>query len=181
MGHQQDKLKASFILTLLFFWIGLPLLAAFLSGKTDLLNWPPRPKPVDPVPFSPRLFGVVLFVEILLYGMLLRLFGCRRWRWPAQLIWPEWGWLTLLALFTSWGLAWSEVGGFLKPLKFPALWWSFICAINAVLKASFGHAPLTERPKFFLSLALMSALFWWLFELHNLFLKIISAPTSSMT
>jgi hypothetical protein len=79
----------------------------------------------------------------------------------------------LIGLVFSWILAWTRFSWFseFQTLTFTPLWVSFILLINAHTYSRTSHCLLLTRPRFFLDLFLLSALFWWYFEFLNRFVQ----------
>jgi hypothetical protein len=58
-----------------------------------------------------------------------------------------------------------------QPHTFTPLWLAYTFAVNALCLRRTGQAPATRRPAVFLALFPASALFWWLFEFLNRFVR----------
>jgi len=50
---------------------------------------------------------------------------------------------------------------------FPIIWYGYILLIDALVYRTKGSSFISSRPKAFLTLILLSAAFWWFFELFN--------------
>ena len=160
---------------------GLPLLGFILSAKPldPLLEFPPVTSTVIHEPFSWPVFGLFSVVELgLIAGLLFLLFSgttspsistSPRSRIPF----PWWGWVSLGSLIFFWMLAWTRFSWFahFQGLTFTPLWVSFIILLNAMTYQRTGRCLLLAQPRFFLSLFLWSAIFWWYFEYLNRFVQ----------
>ncbi len=159
--------------------LALPLLGLLVAGTSPapFLHLPPVHGLVRHAGFSPAAFallsvlaGLALAVPITLLGK-----GLAR-RDPAagsQRRFPWWGWPGLLLTFGSWTIAWSDIPWFapVRPFIFPPLWLGYVISINGMTHALGGHAPLLQRPRTFVGLFPLSALFWWYFEYLNRFVE----------
>ncbi len=161
--------------------LGLPLLGVFLSGKpiAPLLEFPPRTPTILHAPFSWPVFGFFSVIELgVMAGLLFLLFGGSRSSTgaiptPPPIRFPWWGWVSVCSLFLFWILAWTRFTWFadFQGLTFTPLWISFIIFLNALTYQRTGHCLLLDQPKFFLSLFVWSAGFWWYFEYLNRFVQ----------
>ena len=59
----------------------------------------------------------------------------------------------------------------IQGLTFTPLWLGFIVTVNALTFRRIGHCMMLHRPRYFLSLFPLSALFWWSFEYLNRFVQ----------
>ncbi|TLY15779.1 MAG: hypothetical protein E6K69_05470 [Nitrospirae bacterium] len=86
---------------------------------------------------------------------------------------PWWGWLGLGITSLAWVLAWNRFPwlGNLQSHTFTPLWIGYILVINALASKRTGHCMMLGRPRYFLSLFLLSAAFWWFFEYLNRFVQ----------
>lgn len=169
-------LKLSILSALL---LGLPLLGIVISGEavTSYLEFPPQTRDVTPAPFSWLIFIGTALLAVLLFLTIgwLMLRGLRHH--PSRILhtgkWPWWGWLGLVTLTMSWILAWNRFAWFSEWqwATFTPLWLSYIVVINAGTLRRSGRCLLQHRPRYFLSLFPLSALFWWYFEYLNRFVQ----------
>lgn len=159
---------------------GLPLLGAWSAGAPigEYLRFPPLTRPAAPAPFAWAAFAAVA-AAVAASLALLTARAAESWkRGPApppahagRL--PAWGWAAFAALAAAWALAWSRLP-WMAPVQahtFTPLWLAYTLAVNALCLRRTGRAPATHRPLFFLALFPASALFWWLFEFLNRFVR----------
>jgi len=161
--------------------LGLPFLGFLISGQplAPLLEFPPSPPTVNHAPFSWTIFGLFSLVEFgLMAGLVFLLFGgltssTKPFSAPPRTRFPWWGWVSLVSLFLFWLLAWTRFAWFedFQGLTFTPLWISFIIFLNALTYRRTQHCVVIDRPRFFLSLFLWSAMFWWYFEYLNRFVQ----------
>ncbi|MBU4210960.1 MAG: hypothetical protein L6437_07560 [Kiritimatiellae bacterium] len=92
---------------------------------------------------------------------------------PAARRFPIWGWLGLFFGIGAWILAWTRFDWFaaLQTFTFSPLWFAYIIIVNALTWRRTRQCMLTNRPRYFLLLFPVSALFWWLFEYLNRFVQ----------
>jgi len=79
---------------------------------------------------------------------------------------PLHGWIGFLLITVFWYLNWNLEGLRTNILFFP-LWFGYILAVDAFVYLRKGTSLLTRSKKKFISLFLISAPAWWLFELIN--------------
>ena len=161
--------------------LGLPFLGFMISGQplAPLLEFPPSTSTVAHAPFSWIVFGLFSLVEVgLIASLLFLLFGSsststKPLSAPPRTRLPWWGWVSLGSLFLFWLLAWTRFEWFadFQGLTFTPLWISFIIVLNALSYQRTGQCLLLNHPRFFISLFLWSALFWWYFEYLNRFVQ----------
>ena len=159
--------------------LAMPILGLYLTGTpiAPYLRMPPATGLVEHAQFSPLAFIVlaVAAATALAIPSLLLFKGLaqRDADGHTQRRFPWWGWLGLALTGVSWIVAWSEFAVFtaIRPFVFPPLWLGYVISINAATHALGGHAPLRQRPGFFLGLFPLSALFWWYFEYLNRFVE----------
>ncbi|MFA5042467.1 MAG: hypothetical protein WC381_01245 [Kiritimatiellia bacterium] len=86
---------------------------------------------------------------------------------------PAWGWIGIIFGAIAWILAWTRFNWFaaLQPFTFSPLWFAYIVTVNALTWRRTGQCMLTHRPRYFLLLFPVSALFWWFFEYLNRFVQ----------
>ncbi|MCS7287204.1 MAG: hypothetical protein RMK30_01375 [Anaerolineae bacterium] len=78
----------------------------------------------------------------------------------------RWGWIGLGFLAICWPLNWFLPGPRTHILFFP-LWLGLILVLDSLVFWRKGSSPLSRNPVRFAVLFLLSAPFWWLFELLN--------------
>lgn len=86
---------------------------------------------------------------------------------------PWWGWAGLGLTTLSWFLAWTRFP-WMTPLQahtFTPLWLGYILVVNGWTFARMGRCMMLHRPRYFLSLFPLSAVFWWFFEYLNRFVQ----------
>ena len=172
-----NKLSTSFILTLLL--LGLPLIGIIFSGKniSNYLEFPPQTQYVEHAGFSWYMFFVLtLVVVIFALPMEIQVYKYRK-KTPSSIksvyTFPWWGWIGLAFGITCWILAWTRFGWFenFQIFTFSPQWFSYIIIINALTIKRTGKCMLIDRPVYFLTLFIASALFWWFFEYLNRFVQ----------
>ena len=86
---------------------------------------------------------------------------------------PWWGWSGLLLGGISWFFSWTRFSWFtpFQLYTFTPLWLSYIIVVNALTYKKTSQSMLTHRPKYFLGLFFLSAIFWWYFEILNRFVQ----------
>ncbi len=88
---------------------------------------------------------------------------------PSTPFWkryPLYGYLALAVNLTTWYFAWTRIDPLYRYTFFP-LWFSFILALDALVKARCGTSLLTRAPAKFAQLFPFSILLWWIFEAFN--------------
>ncbi|MEJ2749840.1 MAG: hypothetical protein P8183_18310 [Anaerolineae bacterium] len=80
--------------------------------------------------------------------------------------WPVHGWLGLILVIIFWILNWSLPGLRTQWAFFP-LWLGYCLTVDALVYQRKGHSLLTRNPRAYVSLFLISAPAWWLFEIIN--------------
>jgi hypothetical protein len=148
------------------------------------LEFPPRTVYVNHEPFSwPVFIGLALLIVFSVGPILLRLLRATfrsstsisppSALSPQHCIFPWWGWVALAWTAIWWALAWTRFH-WMAPLQehtFTPLWLGYIVVVNAWTYARVGHCMMLHRPRYFLSLFPLSAVFWWLFEFLNRFVQ----------
>jgi hypothetical protein len=160
--------------------LGLPALGAWWAGRdlAALLHYPPIPlADVSGSVSVPVLVGGFAFVAAVVGPFVLRVLASRRCaerEAPAAMprrSFPWWGWTALAAGVAAWSLAWTRVGWF-APLQrhtYTPLWLAYIVTVNALSWRRSGRCLMLDRPRSFLALFPLSAVFWWFFEYVNRF------------
>ena len=165
------------VVVLLSLWIGLPLLGAWLAGRSiePYLEFPPVPTPGEPTSFSWVYFAVTAFLIVVVLGPFIwRVLSVQSRvpvRQPPARGFPVWGWLGIGFLAVAWILAWTRFPWFaeLQPYTFTPLWLGYVIVTNALTWQRTGACMMTHRTGYWLALFLVSTVFWWLFEYLNLF------------
>jgi hypothetical protein len=144
------------------------------------LEFPPKTLYVEHAPFSlPVLLGLGLLTLLILLPFCCRAAGAFiTAKSNAAVInhapsFPWWGYVGLLAGGMSWLLAWTRFTWFsgLQLHTFVPLWLSYILVMSALTHRRKGNCLMTRQPCAFLSLFLVSAVFWWFFEYLNRFVQ----------
>ena len=159
--------------------IGLPLLGVFLAGHPldRYLEFPPESRYVQHAADSGVAFALytifILSTTIPLAFRAIRAYRRSRARKRAVAPFPWWGWTGVAAGAITWILAWSRFPWFykLQPHTFSPLWFSYILVVNGLQLRQTGGCMLTKRPRYFIWLFPVSAIFWWFFEYLNRFVQ----------
>ncbi len=167
--------------------VGLPLLGAWLAGRelAPVFTFPP---PLD-VPAGYPRFGwpaclaVVLVLAAVFAPWLRRTVPTAPGQTPANPAvrqparpgggFPWWGWVALLWTGIWWVLAWTRFAWF-EPAQlytFFPLWLGLIVTLNALTVARTGSCLMVRSPGGWAALFGASALFWWIFEWLNRFVR----------
>lgn len=157
----------------------LPPLGLYFAGApiAPYLHIPPLHGLVQHAPYSPWAFAAVAAIAALALAVPLALLGKdlanRSPHSSSPRRFPWWGWLGLGLTMASWVVAWGDFAALadLRRFVFPPLWLGYAITINALTHSLGGHAPLRQRPGFFLALFPLSAVFWWYFEYLNRFVE----------
>ena len=171
--------QASVICVFLALVLGLPLLGVAWSGQPigHYLEFPPRTSYVEHEPFSWPVFLTLtllisLFVGLILFRILVSSLQKRFTPDVSRFTFPWWGWLGIGWTGLWWVLAWTRFPWMaLQEHTFTPLWIGYIVTVNGGTFARIGHCMMVDRPRYFLSLFPLSALFWWLFEYLNRFVQ----------
>jgi len=161
--------------------LGLPLLGVLWAGEPlgRYLEFPPRTSYVQHEPFSwPVFLTLVLLIALVVGPILLRVVkeNLRRASSPTQHSrspFPWWGWLGIGWTGLWWVVAWTRFPWLVAVQEhtFTPLWLGYIVIVNASTFARTGRCMMFYRPRYVLSLFLLSAAFWWLFEYLNRFVQ----------
>lgn len=86
---------------------------------------------------------------------------------------PWWGWLALAWTAVWWVLAWNRFGWFapLQRYTFFPLWLGLIVTVNAMVETRTATCLMRRAPLKWLTLFVVSAGFWWVFEWLNRFAR----------
>ena len=175
---QNERVRAALILVLSAAGvIAAPLIGVALSGDPlgPYLDFPPRTQPTLAAPFDWGPFAVLSLPAVgalALYGVAIA--RARPARPNAVLQpFPWFGWIGIGVGAAGWILAWSDhiVPPEWRRHTFFALWLGYILVMNGLVVHRSGRSPLTHRTGWFLALFPASALFWWLFEYLNQFVR----------
>ena len=158
-----------------------PLIGRLLAGRSirPYLEFPSVTRSVIHEPFSWTVFSAFAVVIVCVTGMGMA-FSRRTGLLPTTVRrdsrhshFPWWGWLAVGWTVLAWSVAWSrfEWMNWLQGLTFTPLWLGYIVTVNALTFRRIGHCMLLHRPRYFLSLFPLSALFWWSFEYLNRFVQ----------
>ncbi|HET8580236.1 MAG TPA: hypothetical protein VFL31_04490, partial [Nitrospiraceae bacterium] len=173
--------------------VGLPLLGVMLAGKplARYLEFPPVTRYVEHAPFSwPFFLGTAVFIVGVVAPLQIRVVTSRLTSDPSRFTlhaasftpdssrltahaFPWWGWLGLGITCLDWVLAWNRFPwlGDLQSHTFTPLWVGYILVINAFTFKRTGSCMMLDRPRYFLLLFPLSAVFWWFFEYLNRFVQ----------
>lgn len=171
------------VLALAVLLLGLPLTGVVAFGRrlSVYLQFPPLTQVVEHAGFSPVMFALVAFADLLIFVPVV-LFVWRGWSEvhggepparSARPAFPWWGWAGLLLTIGSWAFAWTRFSFFapLQPHTFTPLWLGYILVVNGLSFRRNGRSLLVHRPGLFVALFPASAFFWWFFEYLNRFVQ----------
>ncbi|HOW97708.1 MAG TPA: hypothetical protein P5567_13715 [Kiritimatiellia bacterium] len=156
----------------------LPLIGVKIRGYpvTRYLEFPPLTRYVEHAGFSWPAFVVLTLLGLALVvpmvRVLVRAWADRPRSKPARPF-PAWGWFGVVFTAAAWVLAWNRFPWFapLQRFTFTPLWLGYIVLVNALAYRRTGACMMTARPRFFLALFPVSAVFWWYFEYLNRFVQ----------
>ncbi len=179
--------RAGVICLFLTLVLGLPLLGVGWSGQPigRYLEFPPRTHYVQHEPFSWPVFLALAFLIALVIGPILFRIASTNLRPSSSLTrqaglntqhgrsFPWWGWLGIGWMGLWWGVAWARFPwvAAVQEYTFTPLWLGYIMTVSAATFARTGRCMMLQRPRYFLSLFPLSAVFWWLFEYLNRFVQ----------
>ena len=163
--------------------VALPLIGAMLSGRDlgHLFQFPPALEiPLGYPRFSWIAAGAVLVGLAALAGSWV--VGMRRPARPTtsgalccsnSRRFPRWGVVAVVWTLSWWVLAWTRCGWFEEVQRFTffPLWLGFIVTVNAGTYARVGTCLMRRTPARWYALFAVSALFWWIFEWLNRFVR----------
>ena len=155
-----------------------PLVGIALKGISidRFLEFPPLTRYVSHAPTNAFLFlaGLVLSAFLLCPVVLrfIRALKASRVLGPARSF-PKWGLGGLLLMFVAWASSWGLLPFpcWIRMWSFTPLWLGFIVFVNALSTWRLGTCLLIRKPGAFLSLFLISCIFWWYFEFLNRFVQ----------
>jgi hypothetical protein len=167
------------LIVFLLLVIGLPLLGARLAGRpaSQYMQFPPLTGLASHAAFSWPVFavlsGVALFLLLAFDIHVLRSQRSIRAAPSKVRPFPWWGSVGVMLGVVFWVLAWTRLPWFsrFQRYTFTPLWLSYILVVNALGYRRTGHCMLIDRPRFFLLLFPVSAMFWWFFEYLNRFVQ----------
>ncbi len=161
----------------------LPLIGVMLAGRSiqPYLEFPPITHSVIHQPFSWPIFAALAAVLVGALGFGVGHLSSTAVHVSQPIIhqnpprgrFPWWGWVAVCWTLLAWWLAWSRLE-WMRPfqtLTFTPLWLGYIVTANALTFRRIGHCMMLHRPRYFLSLFPLSALFWWSFEYLNRFVQ----------
>lgn len=170
--------------------LGLPLLGVLWAGEPlgRYLEFPPRTSYVQHEPFSwPVFIAIALLIVIVLGPVFFRIavsnpqLSAASHRSSAfvgtlhasRFTLPWWGWLAIGWICLWWVVAWTRAPWLVvvQEHTFTPLWLGYIMIVNACTFARTGRCMMLHRPRYFLSLFSLSAVFWWIFEYLNRFVQ----------
>ncbi len=161
--------------------VGLPLLGVSLAGQPvgRYLEFPPVTRYVEHAPFSwPWFLGLSAFTLLITGPFIFKVLATPLHPNPSPLTrhpsrFPWWGWLGLGLAALGWLLAWTRFDwmGQWQRHTFTLPWAGYILTVNALTAWRSGRCMLRDRPRFFLALFPLSAVFWWFFEYLNRFVQ----------
>ena len=178
--------RAGVICLSLLLVLGLPLLGVLWAGEPlgRYLEFPPRTSYVQHEPFSWPVFIALALLIVTSLGPIVfqivasnrRLFLKRFTPNASHLTpssFPWWGWLGIGWTGLWWVVAWTQFPWLtaVQEQTFTPLWLGYITIVNAFTYARTGRCMMLYRPRYFLSLFPLSAVFWWLFEYLNRFVQ----------
>ena len=169
--------------------LGVPLVCAWLDGRSDLLEgvcaFPPRTEDwgLDPAklwnmrcPFSwPVFIAMTAFVLAAVAPFAWRLARGKGADEPSaasaprRFHFPWFGWLGVALCAGGWVVAWNRFAWAapLQPHTFLPLWTGYILVMNALCVWRSGRCLMTSYPGPYALLFPVSAAFWWFFEYLN--------------
>jgi hypothetical protein len=157
--------------------VAAPLIGVALTGEPlgPYLDFPPRTQPALAAPFDWSAFALLslpAFCAIALYSAAIALARPVRASAPLHPF-PWFGWIGIGLGAAGWMLAWSDelVRTEWRRHTFIALWLGYILIMNGLAVRRTGRSPITHRAAWFFALFPVSALFWWLFEYLNQFVR----------
>lgn len=155
----------------------LPLGGVLLAGRevADYMQFPPLTRYVAHASFSWLAFGAIaLFVVAAVAPLIGRVARSQALHGPrSSRSFPLWGWAAICLCVVAWVLAWTRFDWFAdyQIFTFSPLWFGYIGVVNALTYMRSGRCMLLHRPKYLVSLFVVSAIFWWYFEYLNRFVQ----------
>jgi len=165
----------------LFFLImtSLPFLGILGKGEPLrlYLEFPPRSRYVEHAAFSWPVFflmgAIVIGVCLPFVIMMFRKGLSGGEKAKPRFSFPAWGWMGVLLCGISWVFAWTRFEWFasFQHFTFTPMWLGYIVVVNALTYRWKGQCMLTHQRGTTAGLFLLSAAFWWYFELVNRFVQ----------
>lgn len=131
--------------------------------------------------FNPLIFACLGVLFILSFSFLLvpKIFGiqstklsqCKTDYQPGRL--PKWFYAGLVLNISAWAVMWGDYSLFLQltHYMFVPLWAGFILMLDGILhKRNFNQSFISQRPRQFLAIVLLSIAGWYYFEYLNFFI-----------
>lgn len=167
---------SALLVAALIAWVA-PLIGLAASGNpiAPYLAFPPRTVAAAHAPASWLWFGLLSLPGLGAFALIV--FALAGTRSPGSHVgvrrpFPLWGWIGLAALAAGWFAAWSEpTPAEWRRQAFTPLWLGYALAMNALVYRRTGQSLVTDRPLWFAALFPASAVFWWLFEYLNQFVR----------
>jgi len=157
--------------------VALPLAGVAIAGHGIgfYLHFPPRTIQVAHAPFA----WIVFVAQAAPFVAAIALIWIAEGRFEAGSIaraarrFPWWGWLGVALIVAGWPIAWIEglVPGEWRRQTFAVLWLGYILAVNALIHRRGELAPIVLQRRLLIALFAVSAVFWWLFEYLNQFVR----------
>ncbi|HHQ42181.1 MAG TPA: hypothetical protein ENK20_07810 [Chromatiales bacterium] len=154
--------------------LAAPAAGALLAGEgLPPLAFPPRPTEPGPASLSVGAAFLVGWIgAATIWAALAAALGCRPGQGPAPARgpWPRWGWAALAWTGLWWLVAWTRIPALdpVQPLTFTPLWLGYIAVAAALLRRLGARRP---RGRDLALLAGASAVWWWLFEYLNAYVR----------
>jgi hypothetical protein len=156
--------------------LALPALGLALTGEPvwpRILDFPPR-EGIEHQAFSwPVFIALTALIAGAIAPVLRWIYLCPAVVKPAPRPFPWWGWMGVAGTAIIWWLAWHRYAWFsdLQAWTFTPLWLGYVVIMSALSYARAGRCSLLDRPSRYLLLFAASAVFWWLFEYLNHFVR----------
>lgn len=154
----------------------MPVVGILVSGQSiyNFLEFPPAAKFIEHAPFSWSAFlSLSIFCLCIIMPVLIQIRNIKlsQLKYKFKINFPWWGILSIISMILFWIISWNNFRIFskFKVFVFFFLWLSYIVTVNALKYLKTGKCMLTEQTDRFMSLFLISAIFWWYFEYINEF------------
>lgn len=156
----------------------LPLLGAWMGGRftPELFQFPPRLAiPSDYPRFSWAACALIVAAAaaVVIPWIQIRRPAAGVEKTKSGRRFPWWGQVAIAWTLAWWGVAWTRWPLFdaVRPFTFFPLWLGFVVAVNALVFWRRGRCLMTRAPLRWLGLFAASAVFWWVFEWLNRFVR----------